>query len=439
VRRSGPLVTGLLTLLALLSIAAPAGAASLDRAIARQLARAGGVSGAYVLDTTTGATLAAVRADVPRIPASVEKLSTATAVLQHFGAAATLQTTVLGAGTLDDGGTWHGDLYLHGGGDPTLGSATFTRRAYGTGATLADLAAQLQAAGIGSVSGRILGDESLLDRLRGAPASGYALDVADLGGPLSGLLYDRGLARENGSAIQTHPATFAAQQLAAQLRKRGIHIGAHSSEGIAPPGAQQLATVSSPPMATLLRLTLGPSDNLLAELLVKDLGAHDGATGSTAAGAAVVRATLARLHVSSTVVDGSGLSRGDRESPRQVVTLLAAMRTNIAFAAALPVAGRSGTLALRMRHSAAQDHCKAKTGTLSNVSALAGYCHTPNGHLLAFAFMENHVHTARAKAIENILTITLARQRPVGSPLVPPLVPVTTTPVDGGAPTTSAG
>ncbi len=170
-----------------------------------------------------------------------------------------------------------------------------------------------------------------------------------------------------------------------------------------------------------------PSDNLLAELLVKDIGASFGAGGTTAAGAAVVHATLARMHVQATIVDGSGLSRADHESPRQVVRLLNAMRGNAAFDAALPVAGRTGTLALRMRGSAAQDRCHAKTGTLSNVSALAGYCRTTNGHLLAFAFMENRVLTGRAKAIENTMTITLAKLRPRGSVPLAPVTPVATT------------
>jgi D-alanyl-D-alanine carboxypeptidase/D-alanyl-D-alanine-endopeptidase (penicillin-binding protein 4) len=421
----------LLALLAvLLAAASPARGAPLDAAFARQLHRAGGVSGAYVVDATTGRTLAAVRPDLARIPASVEKLSTGATALLRFGTAATLQTTVLGSGTLDATGTWNGDLYLRGGGDPTLGSAAFTRRAYGTGATLADLAAQLRAAGIARVTGKVIGDESLLDRLRGDPAADYGLDVADLGGPLSGLLYDRGLAKENGSAVQKRPATFAAAQLAAQLRKLHVRVSRHGAEGIAPAGAVQLAAVASPPIATLVRLTLVPSDNLLAEMLLKDLGARFGDGGSTAAGAAVVRATLAQLHVRSTLVDGSGLSRADHESPRQVVTLLRAMRENAAFLAALPVAGRTGTLALRMRRSAAQDRCQAKTGTLSNVSALAGYCTTRNGHLLAFAFIENRVRTARAKAIENRLAIAIARLRPGGvvsggaGPSPPPSPPV---------------
>ncbi|HEX7292214.1 MAG TPA: D-alanyl-D-alanine carboxypeptidase, partial [Conexibacter sp.] len=197
-----------------------AAAAPLDALVAGGLARAGGISGGYVLDTTTGRALASVRADTPRIPASVNKLFTSSTALLRFGPDATLQTRVLGVGTLDDAGTWHGDLYLRGGGDPTFGSASFNRLAYGLGASVSTLAVRVRAAGIRRVTGRVRGDESLLDRLRGGPASGYALDL-DIGGPLGGLLYNRGLAREDGSALQRAPAKFAAQQLTRELRRAG--------------------------------------------------------------------------------------------------------------------------------------------------------------------------------------------------------------------------
>ena len=129
------------------------------------------------------------------------------------------------------------------------------------------------------------------------------------------------------------------------------------------------------------------------------------------------------------------------------MTLLSALRENASLRAALPVAGRSGTLAERMRRTTAQDRCQAKTGTLSNVSALAGYCRTPNGHLLAFAFIENIVYTPTAKAAEDRLAIALARARPGGSPIPTPVsVPPTTTtptttpspPAGGGASPTAA-
>ena len=421
VRRPLPLAASIVVLLALAQTPAAVDAAPLDALVAHQLARAGGLSGAYVLDTTTGRTLASVRADTPRIPASVEKLYTTTTALLRFGADGTLPTTVEGNGALDAAGTWHGDLYLRGGGDPTFGSAAFAQRAYGVGATVADLAAALRDAGLRRVSGTIYGDESWLDRLRGDPANGYALDVTELGGPLGGLLFDRGLARTDGSALQTHPAKFAARQLAVELRRHGVRASLQRvGERVTPTTASELVRVDSPPMATLVRLTLVPSDNLFAEMLVKDVGAAYGSGGSTAAGVAVVRRTLARFHIHPAISDGSGLSRADRTSPRQVVTLLARMRDVPGLRGGLALPGRTGTLAERMRHSSAQRRCQAKTGTLSDVSALAGYCRTPNGHVLAFAFMENLVYTVTAKKIEDALTIRLARLRPGGPPAPPP-------------------
>jgi D-alanyl-D-alanine carboxypeptidase/D-alanyl-D-alanine-endopeptidase (penicillin-binding protein 4) len=428
----------LLVALALAAGAGSAAAAPLDALVAGGLARAGGTSGGYVLDTTTGQTLAAVRADTPRIPASVEKLYTTSTALQQFGPEATLPTRVLGVGELDDAGTWHGDVYLRGAGDPTFGTADFNRRAYGLGANVSTLAARVRAAGILRVTGRVLGDESWLDRLRGGPASGFTLDL-DIGGPLGGLLFNRGLARENGSALQLQPAKFAARQLTLELRRARVRVPQAAGTGTAPADAQEIAVVDSPTIATLVRLTLVPSDNLFAEMLLKDVGARFGAGGTTAAGVAVVKRTLARFGVRPRIADGSGLSRVDRTSPRQVVTLLSALRANLPLRAALPVAGRSGTLIARMRGTSAQDRCQAKTGTLSNVSALAGYCRTPNDHLLAFAFIENGVYTPTAKAAEDRLTIALARSRPAGSaPVVPVSTPTPTPAPPGGGATPAA-
>ena len=421
----------LLLVLLLLAGSASAAAAPLDALVANGLARAGGVSGGYVLDTTTGRTLAAVRADVPRIPASVNKLFTTSTALLRFGPDATLQTRVLGVGTLDDAGTWHGDLYLRGGGDPTFGSDSFDRLAYGLGTTVSALAARVRAAGITSVTGRVRGDESWLDGLRGGPATGYALDL-DIGGPLGGLLYNRGLAREDGSALQRQPAKFAAQQLTLALHQAHVRVTQAAATGVAPVDATEVASVDSPTIATLVRLTLVPSDNLFAEMLLKDVGARFGGAGSTVAGVQVVKRTLARYGVRPQIADGSGLSRTDHTTPRQVVTLLRALRGNTSLRAALPVAGRSGTLELRMRRTSAQDRCQAKTGTLSNVSALAGYCTTRNGHLLAFAFVENLVYTLRAKAAEDRLVVALARTRPGGVVPTTPVASPPTTPTPGG-------
>jgi D-alanyl-D-alanine carboxypeptidase/D-alanyl-D-alanine-endopeptidase (penicillin-binding protein 4) len=425
VRRRGLVPTLLAALALALGAAAPVAAAPLDRLVADRLARAGGAWGAVVLDTTTGRTLAAVNADVPRVPASVNKLHTAAAALLRFGPRGTLATTVLADGTVEQDGTLRGSLYLRGGGDPTLGSWSFTRRAYGTGATLADLAASIRELGIVRVTGGVYGDESWFDRLRGGPTTGYALDVRELGGPLGALLYNRGLAREDGSALQTRPAKFAAQRLVAELRRAGVSVGTRRiGERTTPADAAEIAAVQSPTIAQLVRLALVPSDNFIAEMLLKGVGARFGAGGSTGAGAGAVAQILAPLGAHPTIVDGSGLSRSNTTTPGSVVRLLLAMRDVPGFRRGLPIAGRTGTLVDRMRHTSAQDRCRAKTGTLSNVSALAGYCRTPNGHVLAFAFLQNLVWPPSARTVQDRLTIRLARLRPVGqapsAPVSPP-------------------
>jgi D-alanyl-D-alanine carboxypeptidase/D-alanyl-D-alanine-endopeptidase (penicillin-binding protein 4) len=79
-----------------------------------------------------------------------------------------------------------------------------------------------------------------------------------------------------------------------------------------------------------------------------------------------------------------------------------------ALEASLPVAGRSGTLATRMRGTAAAGHCQAKTGTLSDVSALAGYCDARSGSTLAFAFLMERVNVTRARALQDRMAALLA-------------------------------
>src|SRR5581483_6729102 len=174
------------------------------------------------------------------------------------------------------------------------------------------------------------------------------------------------------------------------------------------PGALSLASVSSPPMATLIRMTNQPSDNLFAELLLKGLGARFGSSGSSAAGASVVKAQVAQFGIHPRLNDGSGLSRQDITSPIQVVALLRAMARDADFVRSLPVAARSGTLADRMGGTAAAGHCEAKTGTLHDVSALAGYCHARDGHTLAFSILQNQVDPNAAHPLQDRMAVAVA-------------------------------
>ena len=170
-----------LLVIALLAVL-PATAAAQDEAtmvkrLARYMRGAGAYSGAYVVDVS-GDNRTAVfrwRQRTPRILASNTKLFTTTAALSRFGVEGTLPTEVLGTGELDPEGVFRGSLYLRGGGDPTFGSRRFTRRAYGGGAAVEDLAALLEDAGIERVTGRVYGDESAFDSLRGGPDSGYGV------------------------------------------------------------------------------------------------------------------------------------------------------------------------------------------------------------------------------------------------------------------------
>jgi D-alanyl-D-alanine carboxypeptidase/D-alanyl-D-alanine-endopeptidase (penicillin-binding protein 4) len=386
-------------LVSLALLALPGGAQAISTPTLRakltaQMRHAGPSSGIFVRDLDSGRTLFAAKADAPRVPASVEKLFTTSTALLRFGPDATLPTTVSGTGVLDPDGVWRGNLYLHGGGDPTFDRTD-----------LEALAAGLASNGIFRVDGSVLGDESRFDALRGSFDSGGGYD-RDIGGVLSALALSRGFSKDG------HPAAQAARQLAKTLRADGIRVEGASGAGVAPAGATPLADVDSPPMRDLIRLTNVPSDNFLAEMLVKDLGASFGGAGTTSAGVAVVRAQLASFGVHPRIVDGSGLSRADRTTPRQVVRLLEIMHHQQladAFEGSLAVAGRTGTIDKRMRGTPAQDRCRAKTGTLIGVSALAGICTAAGGHEIAFAMLMNRVGVTRAHGVQDRIAAAIAR------------------------------
>jgi D-alanyl-D-alanine carboxypeptidase/D-alanyl-D-alanine-endopeptidase (penicillin-binding protein 4) len=392
-----------LLLIALLAlVAAPAEAAGLSatkRVLNREMARAGAYSGAYAVDLDTNRVLYAKKGDTPRMPASVNKLYTASTALLLYGAEGRLTTSVLAPALPDDTGTIQGNLVLRGGGDPTLDKTAVGK-----------IAGRLVNGGLTHIEGRILGDESAFDAFRGVPSSHYAL-TSDVG-PLSALSYDHGVTGKRRPFWQAHPAQFTADALTKALKKRGVTVDGKARAGRASAGMTPLTEWDSPTIAQIIGQMLPPSDNYDAEMLAKDLGADYGATGSTAAGTAVVRSTIARFGITPAIVDGSGLSRLDRTSPHQVVKLLSGMADTdqgTALDGALAVVGRTGTVYNRMRGTAAQDRCHAKTGTLHDVSALAGYCLTLGGDRVAFAFLMNAVYPLAAHVLQDKMTVALAR------------------------------
>jgi D-alanyl-D-alanine carboxypeptidase/D-alanyl-D-alanine-endopeptidase (penicillin-binding protein 4) len=184
---------------------------------------------------------------------------------------------------------------------------------------------------------------------------------------------------------------FAAHELALTLSSMQIRARSAHHTALTPPGAVTLARVKSPPLSVLVKLMDVPSDDLIADLLVKQLGARFAGVGSLSAGAGQISADLtSAYHINPVIHDGSGLDREDSSSPAQIVSLLSQVRAAPAgalLAAALPTVGRQGTVAGIGLGTYAVGHCVAKTGTLSDVSNLAGYCTARDGHTLAFALM----------------------------------------------------
>lgn len=389
--------------------AATAGSA-LTTALNRGITEAGKQSSAYVVDLNTGKVLFSARAQTPRLPASVEKLYTTSTALLRFGPSGTLNTSVYGSGGLR-GTTWVGNLYLKGGGDPSFGASGYDAHAYGGGTTLQHLVANLlSSSGIRAIRGKLIGDESYFDSVRGTPATHNNLS-SDVEGELSGLVFDRGFTDLAGTAFQTRPALFSTDAFAATLAANHIRVpaGAQITTGTTPSGAKLLATVRSPRISTLIRWTNTPSDNFFAEMLVKGIGARYGRAGTTAAGVAVVKAQIAQsFGIHPAFNDGSGLSYSDYTTPIEVVTLLRKMAGDADFTNSLAVAGDSGTLIDEMKHTGAQGRCRGKTGTLIAVSNLVGYCTARDGHTLAFALMMSAVNPDAAHPIQNRMVEALA-------------------------------
>jgi len=393
-RRTATVFLLLLLLLAALPVAAHA--SDFCDSLRNRLVRGGGgASGLFVVDADSGQAVCARAAKRLRPLASNMKLFTTSTALSRFGPSYRIATDLLGDGEVDDRGVLHGSLYLQGGGDPALGSpAFFDRFLGGVGTNLFALKRQLRAAGVRAVTGRLYADDTVFDRLRGVADSGYA--TSSYIGPLSGLAFNAGYSDSRASGFASDPATLAAAKLARALRGAGIAIRTAPALRPAPANAAPLATVRSPTMARLVRTTDVYSHNFFAEMLIKLVGAHFGGAGSTRAGARVVE-RFARTQGSGVhAVDGSGLTRSNRASPQQVVRLLLAMRNGPVgeqFIHDLALAGHTGTVASRMHGTAADGRCRTKTGTLSGVSNLSGYCFTRDGGAIAFSILMGSVRS----------------------------------------------
>jgi D-alanyl-D-alanine carboxypeptidase/D-alanyl-D-alanine-endopeptidase (penicillin-binding protein 4) len=388
---------------ACLPLAAPAssaGPSDLGARLSRALAVPhAGLTAALAVDLTTGETLFSRRERLALVPASNEKLAVTYAALVVLGPTFRIETTVLGEGELIDG-VWHGDLVLKGYGDPTL-----------TTRDLRALASQLRDGGVRRVTGSVRGDESFFDSRRVGPSwkPGFYGNESP---PLSALTVDRTFYR---GTMSPAPALAAAAAFRSALVAAGVKVAGQAGTGRATGSAFALASVSSEPIAALVHRMNRESDNFMAELLLKQIGATDGTPATTTRGATVVRATLAAGSVPLAgvrIVDGSGLSPSDRLTAGALVGILEAAWSDPAvrrpFIDSLPVAGLTGTLADRLRRPPARGHVVAKTGTTSTASTLAGYVRRH----YAFAVLNNGrpVNADSARLAQDRFALVLATE-----------------------------
>jgi serine-type D-Ala-D-Ala carboxypeptidase/endopeptidase (penicillin-binding protein 4) len=378
----------------------PISAGKLERKLSDLARKAPGSSGFYVydIDAKRHRVLFDRSEGSRRLLASNEKLFTTTTALGTLGADARLETRVKVDGKVSKG-KLQGDLYLIGDGDPTFGNAG-----------IADLADDVRRAGIKRVSGTVYGDDSIFDRLRGVPDSNYG--PSPYVAPLSGLVYD-------GSTYDEDPAKEAARAFRDELRAEGVKVGGKVKVHALPRQLRKSDAVGewdSDTIAQIVAATNKPSNNFYAEMLLKRLDATESHQGTTRGGTGDVERFVASLGSKVDARDGSGLTRHNRSSPRDVVKLLTAVRGEDGIGDALfnslSIAGQDGTLGERMGGTVAAGSCRGKTGTITGVSNVSGYCKS-GGDLVAFSILMNGVSDlTSAHSIQDQMIVQIARYRP---------------------------
>jgi serine-type D-Ala-D-Ala carboxypeptidase/endopeptidase (penicillin-binding protein 4) len=347
-------------------------------------------------------------ADLAVIPASTEKLIVAAAALDVLGPDHTFTTRAI-ASTPPVDGVLAGDLVLLGGGDPLLSSdwyptSNLELRPVTTPTSLDELADRVQAAGVTTISGAVLGDGSRYDDEFFAPAWGSG--VAGLeAGPYDALMAND--ARVLGEDQRgSDPNAAAAREFTRLLRERGITVAGEgdvgSVEGLAEE-PHELALIESAPLTDVVAEMLTNSDNNTAELLVKEIGmSATGSAGATRqAGLDVMKERLTEwgIDVAGVVLaDGSGLSVDNRLTCRALLGVLQRGDVDGPIGSALAVAGESGTLSDVFVDSVVAGRLRGKTGTLNNppfnadppaVKGLAGYLPVDGGGAVEYVLILN--------------------------------------------------
>ncbi len=310
-------------------------------------------------------------------PASTTKLFTAATALARLGADYRFETTLYVDSDADT--QVIGDIYFKGRADPVLQPQDIVK--------LVDM---LLEAGVESIQGDIVVDATYLDTVREGP--GWMWDDRPL--RISALSI-RQIEPEPGTRSR---ALACGYLLKNELMEKGIEVIGDVVPGTVPLDARTVARHLSLPLANIIKLMNKPSDNWIAELLFKAIGAEVmGEPGTWQKGRDAVNEFLEEITgepPGHRFVDGSGLSRYNLLNTELLTQLLVYMYQNFElmpeYLASLPIAGVDGTLMNRMQGVSAENVLRAKTGTLSGVSALAGYTTTADGEVVAFGILISH-------------------------------------------------
>jgi len=404
----------------------------------------------HVRELATGVELASLHAGRAQRPASNMKLVTSAAALVLFGPDVEFVTPFEASGPVE-GGVLRGDLVVHAAGDPLCrpdGDARVEGRLF-------EVARAIAARGVRRVEGDVVLDEgTFLEPGPGPGWPDPSQHWAEYCARAAGLTVNGGVMRAEvtprapgiQARVEVHPAPYGLRPnvqvasghdsrvdvrvgatlsaltvrgtlpashatyvaefshpdpvglfgavLADALERAGIEVAGELRRRRGVPAGTLLAELRSPLADTLLPINRD-SRNGIADQVFLAVGNAAGGAGTREGGARAVAAALERLGVPSdglVQVDGSGLSRDDRVSARQVTALLAAVlggeeRVARAFRESLAIAGQAGTLEDRLRGTAAAGRVFAKTGWIAGTSALSGLVERPDGTRLVFSVL----------------------------------------------------
>lgn len=408
--------------------------------------------GVEVYSLSQQESLFSINAGAPLSPASTIKLLTSFVALKRLGPDFTFKTEVYADGPIVNG-VLKGNLYLKGGGDPSLVTermfllvndvarnafrqvtgtifvddstfdeikidpnrlATDTDRAYN--APIGGLSFNYNTTTAYFRPGDNVGEKprvyiepdtgyiEVINKAKtGRRGSGYNLTASRIHGNHGDSLLVKGSIPLGMSEQKSHfnivePAFYAGQALRYLLGNRGIRVnGGEIKRQVVPLTARKIGELESLPMREIVTLMNKFSSNFIADALVKTLGREvRGAPGTMAKGLEVLREEATKVGVNTAgfnLVSGSGLTRDNRTSAAQFVSLLNAAYLDFdvlpELLASLPIAGKDGTLRNRMKGTSAYGRLRGKTGTIDGVSALVGIVQSKGGELLAFAVLMN--------------------------------------------------